>query len=64
MDNKYEVIIQPQKNWFYFDWRGLIQHRDLLYFLVRVGHDPLETGDKKIGRCPWFPSVDWGITNE
>ncbi len=31
----YEVVIQPNKSWFYFDWQGLIQHRDLLYFLVR-----------------------------
>ncbi len=31
----YEVIIQPNKSWFYFDWRDLIQHRDLLFFLIK-----------------------------
>lgn len=31
----YEVIIQSNRNWFYFDWRGLIHHRDLLFFLIR-----------------------------
>jgi len=35
MSAKYEVIIQPHRNWFYFDWRGLIHHRDLLLFLIR-----------------------------
>lgn len=31
----YEVIIQPNQSWFYIDWKGLLQYRDLLFFLIR-----------------------------
>lgn len=33
--NSYEVIIKPNRSWFYIDWQGLLHYRDLLYFLVR-----------------------------
>lgn len=33
--NNFEVIIQPNRSWFYIDWRGLLHYRDLLFFLVR-----------------------------
>jgi lipopolysaccharide transport system permease protein len=31
----YEVIIRPKQSWLHFDWRGLIQYRDLLQEMVR-----------------------------
>jgi len=31
----YEVVIKPNRSWFYIDWRGLLRYRDLLLFLVR-----------------------------
>ena len=31
----YEILIKPNKSWFYLDWRGLLHYRDLLFFLVR-----------------------------
>ncbi len=31
----FEVIIQPNKRWFYIDWRGLLHYQDLLFLLVR-----------------------------
>jgi lipopolysaccharide transport system permease protein len=31
----YEFIIEPHKNLFCFDWKGLIHQRDLLFLLVR-----------------------------
>jgi lipopolysaccharide transport system permease protein len=33
--NNLEVIIQPNRSWFYIDWRGLLHYRDLLFLLVR-----------------------------
>ncbi len=30
-----EIIIQPNRSWFYIDWRGLLHYRDLLLLLVR-----------------------------
>lgn len=34
-DKTREIIVQPVRNWFYVDWRGILDYRDLLYFLVR-----------------------------
>jgi lipopolysaccharide transport system permease protein len=34
-DENIEIIIEPNKNWFYIDWRGLFHYRDLLFLLVR-----------------------------
>tara|TARA_B100000315_G_scaffold242473_1_gene264686 strand:- start:454 stop:1323 length:870 start_codon:yes stop_codon:yes gene_type:complete len=31
----YKVIIQPNRRWFYIDWRGILSYRDLLFLLVR-----------------------------
>lgn len=31
----YEAIIQSNRPWFYFDWKGLIQYRDLLWMMVK-----------------------------
>lgn len=31
----YEIVIKPNKSWFYIDWQGLLHYRDLLFFLVR-----------------------------
>jgi len=33
--SEFEIIIKPNKNWLYIDWKGLIQYRDLLFLLVR-----------------------------
>lgn len=33
--NSYEVVIKPNRNWFYIDWKGLLHYRDLLWLLVR-----------------------------
>jgi len=33
--DSFEIIIQPNRSWFYIDWRGLLHYRDLLFFLVR-----------------------------
>jgi lipopolysaccharide transport system permease protein len=30
----YDVIIRPKSSWLYFDWRGLVQYRDLLREMV------------------------------
>jgi lipopolysaccharide transport system permease protein len=30
----YDVTIRPRRSWLYFDWRGLVQYRDLLRELV------------------------------
>src|SRR5256885_16564990 len=32
---EYEIVIQPNKSWFYVDWQGLLHYRDLLFLLVR-----------------------------
>src|SRR3989338_7049844 len=32
---EYETIIQPNRSWFYVDWKGLLHYRDLLFLLVR-----------------------------
>jgi len=29
------IVIRPRQTWLQFDWRGLIQYRDLLFLLVR-----------------------------
>ncbi|MCX5706437.1 MAG: ABC transporter permease [Candidatus Omnitrophica bacterium] len=34
-ERDYEFIIQPNKSWFYFDWKGLSYYRDLLFFIVK-----------------------------
>lgn len=31
----FEIVIQPNRSWFYIDWRGLLHYRDLLFLLVR-----------------------------
>lgn len=31
----YEIIIEPNRKWFYIDWREIVQYRDLLFLLVR-----------------------------
>ena len=33
--DSFEIVIQPNRSWFYIDWRGLSYYRDLLFFLVR-----------------------------
>jgi len=35
IDPDYEVIIQPNRSWFYVDWKGLLHYSDLLFLLVR-----------------------------
>lgn len=30
-----EIVIRPNRSWWYFDWRGLVAYRDLLWLLVR-----------------------------
>lgn len=30
-----EIVIQPNRSWFYIDWQGLFHYRDLLFLLVR-----------------------------
>ena len=32
---KIEIHIRPEQGWFNFDWKGLIDYRDLLFLLVR-----------------------------
>ncbi|MBU2101891.1 MAG: ABC transporter permease [Candidatus Omnitrophica bacterium] len=32
---RYEIIIKPNRSWFYIDWRGLLHYRDLLFLLIR-----------------------------
>ncbi len=32
---EYEIVIQPNSSWLYFDWKGLLEYRDLLVLLVR-----------------------------
>ena len=34
-ENSRQIVIAPNRRWFHFDWQGLLQYRDLLYFLVR-----------------------------
>ncbi len=34
-EQNYEIIIKPNKSWFYVDWQGLLHYRDLLFLLVR-----------------------------
>lgn len=33
--DSFEIIIQPNRSWFYIDWRGLLHYKDLLFLLVR-----------------------------
>jgi len=33
--NSYEIIIKPNRSWFYIDWQGLLHYQDLLFLLVR-----------------------------
>ena len=33
--DNYEIVIQPNRNWFRIDWQGLLHYRDLLFLLVR-----------------------------
>lgn len=33
--NGFEIVIQPNRSWFYIDWQGLWHYRDLLFFLVK-----------------------------
>ena len=35
MNADYEFVIEANKNWFAFDWKGLLHYRDLLFLLVR-----------------------------
>ncbi len=32
---EYEIVIQPTRDWFSIDWKGLLDYRDLLFLLVR-----------------------------
>lgn len=32
---EYEVVIKPNRSWFYIDWQGLLHYQDLLWFLVK-----------------------------
>lgn len=34
-NERYEIIIKPNRNWFYIDWAGFLHYRDLLFLLVR-----------------------------
>jgi len=34
-NNSYEIIIKPNRSWFYIDWKGLFHYSDLLWFLVK-----------------------------
>lgn len=34
-NSNFEIIIQPNRSWFYIDWQGLLHYRDLLWLLVR-----------------------------
>lgn len=31
----YDIVIRPRQAWLYFDWRGVVAYRDLLFLLVR-----------------------------
>ncbi|OQX19301.1 MAG: ABC transporter permease [Candidatus Altiarchaeales archaeon A3] len=31
----FEIIIKPNKSWFYIDWQGLLHYNDLLFLLVK-----------------------------
>lgn len=33
--SSYEAIIESNRPWFYFDWKGFLQYRDLLWMMVR-----------------------------
>jgi ABC-type polysaccharide/polyol phosphate export permease len=35
ISSSYEVVIRPKQPWLYFDWRGLVQYRDLFWEMVR-----------------------------
>ncbi len=35
LPGNYEVILEPNRSWLQFDWRGLAEYRDLLWLLVR-----------------------------
>lgn len=35
LTSDYEVVIRPKQPWLYFDWRGLVQYRDLLVLMVQ-----------------------------
>jgi lipopolysaccharide transport system permease protein len=35
ISSSYEVVIRPKQPWLHFDWRGLVQYRDLLMEMVR-----------------------------
>lgn len=35
ISSSYEVVIRPKQPWLYFDWRGLVQYRDLFLEMVR-----------------------------
>ncbi len=33
-DTDYELVIRPNRSWFYVDWKGIWEYRDMLFFLV------------------------------
>jgi lipopolysaccharide transport system permease protein len=35
ISSSYEVVIRPQQPWLHFDWRGIVQYRDLFWEMVR-----------------------------
>lgn len=35
ISSSYEVVIRPKQSWLHFDWRGLVQYRDLFWEMVR-----------------------------
>ncbi|MEO7413112.1 MAG: ABC transporter permease [Opitutaceae bacterium] len=35
IQSTYEVVIRPKQPWLHFDWRGLVQYRDLFFEMVR-----------------------------
>lgn len=35
ISSSYEVVIRPKQPWLHFDWRGIVQYRDLLMEMVR-----------------------------
>jgi lipopolysaccharide transport system permease protein len=48
----YHVVIKPHQSWFYFDWKGLVEYRDLLFLLVR--RDFIARYEQTILGPAWF----------
>ena len=59
LTRSYHVVIKPHQKWLYFDWRGLVQYRDLLFLLVR--RDFISRYKQTVLGPAWF-IVSPGIT--